>query len=289
MDETVPLVCDLLTAIDEVRDLEEARPGQPRHSAAYAGGQAALQAASYALEMMACTYGTRLYALCLILQDDVITLWFYDACGVIYTVQYVSILRNFETFAAIIISLAALSHEQFGMLPASIMIPHKPYYRKFPPERLDETTLYIPDPLTSERVEVTLDQSIYAQYVMVGRRTFLYSVAKNSRTAQDLIMKFSYQVTTRAKEEDIVAAAKRKKIAHLPDVCMSADLWHMSDGVRSAFCDAEGMKIEFEDRSLRAVSYPKYRPLKDLFVDRCDLIPVMVDQMLDCEYHSTHT
>ena len=278
----MPSVCDLLVAIDEVQSLAEPLPGQPRHSDAYAGGQAALQAACYALEMMACTYGTRLHALSLIAKDDAFSLWFYDACGVVYTTQYVSILRNFETFAAIIISIAALSHEQFGMLPPSIMIPHKPYTQQFPPERLDETTLYMPDLLTSEQVEVTLDQSIYAQYVLVGRRTFLYSVAKNSRTAQELIIKFSYQVTTRAKEEDIVAAAKRKKIAHLPDVRMSADLWRMSDGIRSAFYDAEGIKIEFEDRSLRAVSYSKYRPLQDLFVDRCDLIPVMVDQMLDC-------
>ena len=232
---------------------------------------------------MACTYGTRLHSTCLVMKDDITTLWFYDACGVVYTIEYVSILRNFETFAAIIITLAALSHEQFGMLPSSIMIPHQPYSRKFPPERLDETTLYIPDLLTSRQVEVTLDQSIYAQYVLVGRRTFLYSVAKTSQTAQDLIMKFSYQVITRAKEEDIVAEAKRKKIAHIPDVHMSADLWRMSDGVRSAFYDAEGMKIGFEDRSLRVISYPRYRPLKDLFVDRCDLIPVMVDQMLDCE------
>lgn len=254
----------------------------PSHS--HVAVEVAIQAASYALELLSCTHGTRASCFSSILIDDGISLWYYDAAGVVYTAEFVSLIDDFEIFAAIIVGFANCTPEQFGVLPCSVVQPHVPYSRKFPPENLDEHTLYLSHPATGERVAVTLDQSIFAAYGMLGRRTFLYSINTDPIVSdKELIMKMSYQASTRRQEYQLVRTARKAKVGHLPKVHMWGDLWKLSDGVRSAFYTKSDGRAEYEDRTLRAIVYTRYTPSRDVLADDCRLIPLMVDQMLDCK------
>ena len=49
---------------------------------------------------------------------------------------------------------------------------------------------------------------------------------------------------------------------------------------------SEGSKKAYEDRVFRAIAYTAYESIRDLFVEKWELIPVMVDQMIDCESFS---
>ncbi|KAJ3552748.1 hypothetical protein NM688_g3990 [Phlebia brevispora] len=244
---------------------------------------AAVQTASYALEVLSCTYGTRQFCLSVILKDEAISLWYYDASGIVYTADYISIIENFEIFAAIIVGFACCTPEQFGVFPTSVLQPHIPYAQQFPLQSLKEGTIVIPDPLTKERINVTMDQCLFAQHILIGRRTFLYTVDTDPVISKDkLIMKVSYQVTTRRKEYDLVALVKEKIVRHLPQIHLWADLWQLSDGVRDLFLQKDKQRVKYEDRVLRAIIYTRYSQIRPLFSENIQLIPVMVDQMIDC-------
>ena len=38
----------------------------------------------------------------------------------------------------------------------------------------------------------------------------------------------------------------------------------------------------YEDRVFRAIVYPQYHSIKELFTDCFELIPIMVEQIIDC-------
>lgn len=269
---------NLLTGIASYTEIKDMK------TEAHVAAEVAIQGASYALELLSCTYGTRVSCFSAIMNDDAISLWYYDASGIIHTTDFVSLITHFEIFAAIIVGFANCTPEQFGVLPLDIVRPHVPYSRKFPPENLEESTLYLAHPKTKEQVAVTLDQSIFTQYVLVGRRTFVYSINTDPMVPEkELIMKMSYQVRTRRQEHELVRIAKRAKVRHLPRIHMWGDLWKLSDGVRDSFYTSSGGKAEYEDRALRAIVYSRYTPIRKVFAEDSRLIPLMVDQMLDCE------
>lgn len=257
------------------------------------GRQAALQSASYALEVLSCTYGTRLFCKAAIVKDDRLFLWYYDACGTICTEEYLSIIHDFATVAAVIVGMARCTPEQLGSLPSSVMKPPVPYPRAFPPANLTGNYLHMRHPKTNRKIRVTLEDSIFTQYTLTGRRTFLYeAVTSPAISLRRLVIKFSYQVTTRPKEHELLEHARDAGVGHLPQVLMWADLWKVSAGVRKRFDKMKGEKAkaktktkpEYEDRVLRAIIYIRYEPLRTLFPKRSDLIPVMVNQMIDCEF-----
>ncbi|THG96268.1 hypothetical protein EW026_g5543 [Hermanssonia centrifuga] len=97
-----------------------------------------------------------------------------------------------------------------------------------------------------------------------------------------MVAKFSYQVTSRKREQDIIEVARNAGVGHLPEVHMWADYWKMSEGVRAIFHARSGVDEDFEDRVFRCIVYTQYFPLRDLFSESCELIPTMVYQMLDC-------
>ncbi|THG94846.1 hypothetical protein EW026_g6698 [Hermanssonia centrifuga] len=242
---------------------------------------ATVQAGGYALEVASCTYGTRLFCLGTVMEDDKISLWYYDAVGIVRTQETLSIIHDFETFAAVHIGFACCEPSQWGALPPVIRPPPSPAYPEtFPPQSLRGYTFDTSVQSTGEKVKITLEDPIFSQYSLVGRRTFLYAIKTKSKTLKKpLIAKFSYQVTTRRPEQDFVKIAREAGAGHLPEVHMWEDLWKMSDGVRAAFHEKSD---EYEDRVLRALVYTQYFPLKELFSNSGDLIPDMVNQMLDC-------
>ncbi|PSR97091.1 hypothetical protein PHLCEN_2v4372 [Hermanssonia centrifuga] len=240
-----------------------------------------VQAGGYALEVAACTYGTRLFCLGEVIEDDKVSLWYYDAAGIVRTRETISIIRDFEKYAAIVVAFGCCDPSQFGALPPVIRPPlSSSYPENFPPRNLKGYSLDMTMPKTNEQITLTLQDHIFTQYSLVGRRTFLYAIKTNSKTLKKpLIAKFSYQVTTRRAEQELVEIAHKAGVEHLPEVHLWGDLWNMSDGMREAF----HIKNEaHEDRVLRGLVYSKYRPLKELFSESCDLLPDMVDQMIDC-------
>ncbi len=139
-------------------------------------------------------------------------------------------------------------------------------------------------PEDGSKVRVTLQDPVFTQYSLIGRRTFLYVIKTNSRKVKKpMVAKFSYQVTSRKREQDILEVAREAGVEHLPEVHMWEDFWTMSEGVRAIFFDRRDPDRDYEDRVFRGIVYSQYFPLKDLFSKSCELIPTMVYQMLDCE------
>ena len=133
---------------------------------------------------------------------------------------------------------------------------------------------------------ITLGEHVFSQCSLVGRRTFLYAVNVKkgpSCEAHEAVVKFAYQTVVRAREQDLVGKARAAGVKHLPKIEMSADLCNLSDFIRKDFVDANSIGLAYEHRTLRAIVYHRYRPLKEVFPEHCLLIPVMVDQMIDCE------
>lgn len=234
--------------------------------------------------MLSCTYGTRVCCHSTVLKDDRLFLWYYDACGVIYTNQVLSLLDDFEKVCAIIIALASCTPERFGMLPPSIIKPPTPCSTSFPPRNLIGNVLQVQHPGSGKRYNISLKDSLYTQYVMAGRRTFVYTMdASPEISKQSLMVKFSYQVNSRRPEQKFIGMARKVGVEHLPAFHMAGDLWKMSDGARRAFLANPAHQAQFEDRTLRMIVCTEYGTIQKLFVKRCDLIPVMVVQMVNCE------
>ena len=113
-----------------------------------------------------------------------------------------------------------------------------------------------------------------------------------------VIVKFSYQLTTLKPENRLVQLARNRGVEHIPEIYASQDLWLLEDRARIADeklraeieqyvaeCGgpSAGCKKAYEDRVFRAIAYTAYRSIRDLFAEKWELIPVMVDQMIDCE------
>lgn len=245
--------------------------------------QASLQAASYALETLACTAGTRLFCVNVLLKNDRIYLWYYDACGFVYT-ESISLIEDFEKAAALLVGMACCSPAQLGALPDVIEPPLcAKYSDHWPPEDLKGHTLAIPrSPGNPENLLVTLQDHVFAQYVLAGRRTFVYTIkTKPALSNDELMVKFSYQICIRREEHEFIDLARKAGVDHLPTVHTWGDLWNMSDGVRSIFYEKDG--VEFEDRMLRAIVYNRYLPLDALLPDSPESIPLMAYQLMDCK------
>ena len=252
------------------------------------GWQAAVQSGAYALELLSSTYGTRVSCIGSVVKDDRIYPWFYDSTGIVYCTQFTSLISDFELSASLILSFASCSPEQLGYLPESLFIPRVPYAAAFPIRNLTGHRVKLIDERSRKIANVTLQDPLFTAYTLVGRRTFLYTAEASPPVARrPIAVKFSYQATTRAKEQDLVERARNAGVGHLPTIHVTADLWKLSEGIRSRFFDGGGDASDYEDRTLRAIVYTRYASIKTLFAQRCELIPVMVDQMLDCKL--THT
>jgi hypothetical protein len=86
------------------------------------------QFGSYALGMLGSTGGARLHTLGVLLRDDLVSLWYFDASGIVRTSKYkgketerLSLIDHFERVAAIFIALAYCNEEQFGAIPGTIL------------------------------------------------------------------------------------------------------------------------------------------------------------------------
>lgn len=278
---------DILAGLD-LHDVHVPRTDfedRPRRLRLLKGKEAALQAGCYALELLSCTYGTRMFCHSTILEDDLLVFVYSDACGMIYTKQRLSLIEDFEKAAAIIVALTRCTPEHFGAFPISVLRPSKPSLELFPPSNLSGNILRVKHPITKKQIRVTLKDSLYAQYVLSGRRTFAYTMKASPQLSKEgLMVKFSYQVNTLRPEYELISIAREAGVRHLPDTHMWADLWKMSDGARRIFYGGGERKAGYENRTLRMIVSTEYGSIQMLFSERCELMPVMVDQMVKCEH-----
>ncbi|KAI0681901.1 hypothetical protein BC835DRAFT_1402459 [Cytidiella melzeri] len=180
--------------------------------------------------MLGSTRGTRMHNLGVIFRDELISLWYFDASGIVRTCpdagvnrEKLSLITNFERVAAIFVALAYCDAEQSGAVPAHAITPPttKPHPSAFPIRCLKEHTI---DLSTDEDKDknvpfiVTLGKHVYSQYALVGRRTTVYEGTTSADSGRRVIVKVSQQYIKRTSEFDIVEHARKLGIEHVP-VC----------------------------------------------------------------------
>lgn len=271
-----------------------------------------LQAASYALEILSNTNGSRVHCLGMVLWRAQLSLWYYDASGVVTTSDELSVIQDFEKFAAIIVCLACCSPEQLGATPKICPPSGTPYPDHFPSKSMSGYTVDLSVICDDENAEatstpasastsastsattsstgkplfrVTLGSSIFAQYTLVGRHTIVYNAAVENVPAcapgTALVVKVSQQVHTRLKEYDLVNSARRAGVKNLPELHLAGDLWSPDEGLRGLFYEED--QANYEKHVLHALVYTKYEPLGALFSRSSRYLGEMVYQMLECE------
>ena len=142
-------------------------------------------------------------------------------------------------------------------------------------------------------VLVRLGDPVFTQYCLVGRRTFVYKAVFTPPLVEDvpMIVKFSYQVTTRKPEQELVDHARKAGVKHLPQIHAWADLLEFKDIARPVYRleelraarDKKTISVpSCEDRVFRAVVYTEYGSIKPLIAEYPALLPTVIHQVIEC-------
>ena len=256
------------------------------------------QAASYALEVLSSTNGTRLHSIGSMLKKDRLSFWYYDASGIVKTdeKQSLSLVDQFEEVAAALVAIACCDATRLGAMQGVAPPKELKYPTSFPPSNLTGYTIKMPFPhqrrVRQPQMVVTLDTPLFCQYALVGRHTIVYNATTSApvgrKKGKAVILKLSQQAKGRKPEQEFLTAAIDAGVDHLPELHSARDLGTLSDGIRGIFLkkDMDHSDV-FEDRILRAIVYTQYVPLEQLLETSSkapEYIKLMVDQMLDCEY-----
>ncbi|TFY74109.1 hypothetical protein EWM64_g9903 [Hericium alpestre] len=233
------------------------------------------QTASYGLEMLGSMQGTRQHALSILVQDDFIQLWYFDACGILRTPKEISILDNFSTFAAVIVAFCSLTPQQWGETQVvkdyeRALGPDAPAVEEFPRRSLTGGLITFPD----HRV-YKLKECLASQYTLVGRRTTVYSAMFHHRehgedpddkelASKEVVVKLSYQVCKRTPEWDFIDAASKAGIDCIPTIFSRGDFEKLSDGVPRKGLSPQQQGRMHEDRVLRGLVSPRYQKVTDI-------------------------
>ncbi|KAF7800346.1 hypothetical protein EIP86_011596 [Pleurotus ostreatoroseus] len=240
-------------------------------------------AASIALDTLSDSIGSRLFCVNVGMQGDMINLWYYDASGCIFTHEGISLLKDFEKAAALLIGIANCTPEHLGALPSTAVCPpaSAPYPEHWPPRNLKGHTITLKHVSEDRTATIQLRNGMSTKYMVEGTRSAVYSVEANEDvTDSPMVAKLSYQLCDQRHEEAMVLVARKAGIEHIPEIHLAGDLWTMSDGVRQIFFEQGG--VAYDNRTLRAVVYTRYQHLDTLFWEHPEHIPEMASQMLDC-------
>ncbi|KAJ3489391.1 hypothetical protein NLI96_g2159 [Meripilus lineatus] len=140
--------------------------------------------ARYALELLSSTSGTRSHCIHFLIDGPRLMLWYYDAGGIVRS-EWMNWICDLPKFAAIVIAFARLDIEQWG-----IGVPNLK-----PPRSQDPA---LPDSLSGynlmmnhnsfdgvcQPVQVTLQNKIYTEYNLTGRRTTVYDITTELRISE---------------------------------------------------------------------------------------------------------
>lgn len=275
-----------------------------------APGLAKLQSASYALEHLFESKGSRRFSISFILVDDRVCLCYYDATGILFSLLNFSIVSDFDTVAAIILIIATRTPEQLGSFSANgFYLPddvvEAPGRSKYPLRSLTGCAVTLEAPSSShgkKQVRLTLHEPVACQYSLTGHRTVAYEATSDPPlTTKDIIIKISYQITTCQREQDLVAKGHEHGVAHLPDIHLAGDLEPGLEDIgrkadrataartgRNPYQDTGKWPPKFEDVAIRVIVYSQYYSVRPLFAEFPETIPVMAEQILSCEIFHIH-
>lgn len=248
------------------------------------------QAASYALEMLANTSGTRTHVILLIIRDTRVQFWYYDAAGIIHT-DDLDFVDEFEKFAAIIIAMSQLSAGQWGVgdIPGfdPPLVPKMAPMVVSLPTSLAGYTTKLPHPQHGEITVTLVGEEIWSQYCLVGRQTIVYGVTCATSAGvpiedYEMVLKMSMQVCSREPEQYFINKARSMGVKHLPEVFLSSEKKserRISEGVRGLLMSpGEG---KYEDRYRRLLVVKKYDKLHKCIVP--ENFHLLFMQLLHCE------
>ena len=266
---------DPLGALAEMNLLREKDSKNPRLRMT----DAAVQIGSYGLELMTGTRGARTSCFSASMKDDRIWFWYYDPTGILYTDTSISMVDDFEYFAAIIVAFASCTPEQFGALPRRIVQPPDGVETTLLKEDLRGHKLVLCNPKTNEPISFTFTRHIFTQYGLTGRRTFVYEADPSPRNGlPEVIVKCSYQAAGRRPEHELIEHARKHDVPHIPNVHMWGDLWTLPDIARESYrlssqrarkAGEELVEPEYEDRIFRVIVYTRYYSIRNLLRKPC--------------------
>ncbi|KAJ3476175.1 hypothetical protein NLI96_g11339 [Meripilus lineatus] len=232
--------------------------------------------ASYALELLASTSGTRGHCLQLLVDGDRLMLWYYDAGGIIRS-EWMYWIDDLPKFAAIIVAFAQLGMSGWGIgdipnlkPPSSLRPPTSPL-----PKSLSGYTLTMTHKRkdgVEEDVKVTLQDEVYSQYCLVGRRTIVYGATTEPKISEKpLVLKMSMQESDQTPENEFIEHATNSGVDHLPEVHMwstKESEWRLSKGVWGKLFPSDDGNREYKDLSQRLIVFTKYKPIEGIICAR---------------------
>ena len=264
--------------------------------------------ASYALELLSCTSGTRTHCLQLYVDGHRLKLWYYDAGGIIHS-EWMYWMHDLPKFAAIIIAFAQLNMGAWGigdvpnLKPPPTPPPSDPPSPTNPlPKSLFGYTLVMSreaEDGSPQQVKVTLQNEVFTPYTLVGRRTIVYDITTEPKISEKpLVLKMSMQASSRIPENEFLEDAKEKGVDHLPEVHMwstKKSEWRLSQGVwgklfplqdatkepEDANQEPEDASKTYEDRCQRLIVFTKYKPVEPILC-AANLHNIMM-QLIDCK------
>ncbi|KAJ3487009.1 hypothetical protein NLI96_g3836 [Meripilus lineatus] len=263
--------------------------------------------ANYALELLSCTSGTRTHSLQLYVDGHRLKLWYYDAGGIIHS-EWMYWMHDLPKFASIIIAFAQLNMGPWGigdipnLKPPPISTPSNPTSPTSPlPKSLSGYTLVMSREAKNgspQQVKVTLQNEVFIQNRLVGRRTIVYDIKTEPKISEKpLVLKMSMQASSRVPENEFLQDARSSGMDHLPEVHLwstKESEWHLSQGVwgklfplqeankepADATKEPEDVSEQYEDRCQRLIVFTKYKPVEGILCAQ-NLHYIMM-QLINC-------
>lgn len=227
--------------------------------------------ASYALEMLSSTNGTRSHFFQCLIEGDIARFHYSDPTGIAWSTQF-SWIRNLEKFAAILLAIAYCDHERLGMTVPGLTPPEPetsiPRSLSIPPVSLKG--YYLDMDYNGTTVRVTLGEPIYIQYSLVGRDTCVYEAFTSVSIpgCPRLVIKLSLQFYTRESEVELLLKARAAGVGdHLPEPHMwstRGQQWCSSKGVWGVLYPNNATMKKYEPRTQDIIVLTRYLPLEEV-------------------------
>ena len=130
--------------------------------------------------------------------------------------------------------------------------------------------------------ELKLGSCIHSEYCLLGRATSVYDIERPDGCKVDLVIKFSWQVTKRRREDIAIRIARSVDPEHSPEIygqAIAADETP-SKKLIDVCPDSHRSSRPVENRELRVLLMRKYSPVEEL--DDGEFCEV-VEQFTDCK------
>ena len=131
--------------------------------------------------------------------------------------------------------------------------------------------------------ELKLKECIHSEYCLMGRATSVYDIERPEGSEVDLVVKFSWQVTKRRREDIAIRIARSVDPEHSPEIygqVIAADETP-SKKLIDVCPDSHRPSRPVENRELRVLLMRKYSPVEEL--DDGEFCEV-VEQFTDCKF-----